>query len=40
MVHVPSGFLSDTNATGQLARTDTILRVGNQPDRREPLVQA
>src|SRR5205085_5681437 len=35
----PCALLRDSQSAGNLARTNAVLRVGNQPDCREPLIQ-
>src|SRR6266571_179691 len=40
MQHKPSGLLRDANRTVQLIRTDSVLSVGNQPERAQPFVQS
>lgn len=39
MEHEPSGFLCDTESAVNFPRANTILAVGNHPDRGKPLVQ-
>src|ERR1039458_10854120 len=39
MHHEPCGLLSDAKRTGDLARRDSVLGVGKQPDGRKPLLQ-
>src|SRR5258708_2970929 len=38
--HEPCGFLSNVQGAGQLARTDSVLGIHDQPDRREPFTKA
>ena len=40
MKHMPSGLLHDAQVAGQLIRANPVLRVGNQPDRSQPLIEA
>ncbi len=39
MKHEPCGFLSDAKSAAHFIRTDSVLAVGNHPNRDEPLVE-